>query len=379
MRAIFSTWRRLKTMHRRSVLSTFHFFCFTKINENMIQTTEQNWYLEKHRKMKPEGSQNGPKIAENWWGKYRKYWKLRPKHENWGCVFWMIFWHTATIQKILEKRPERRKSDRPGGMSKPLGRIIGGFWDGFGDGNKRPEHPRKKGGPARRPRWGGGSLRAFRRAGLRIQQTRIATDQQSNKPTNQQSNNPTQQSTNPPTHQPNNPTTQQPNNPTTQQPTDNQTTQQPNNPETKQPNNSRIQEPKNPTTQQPNKPTTQKTDSPPKNKNKKTTKMAPNRSQGDPKWSQNWPKMEPKSTKMRWNAQSSCQEGASSMMVTPLGWFLGPLGVPKIDQKSILGPKRGARKRFFIDFSREKRFSHFWAWFFHQYLMNIGEQLNAIF
>ena len=127
MRAIFSTWRRLKTMHRRSVLSTFHFFCFTKINENMIQKTEQNWYLKKHRKMKPEGSQNGSKIAENWWGKYIKYWKLRPKHENWGCVFWMIFWHTATIQKILEKRPERRKSDRPGGMSKPLGRIIGGF------------------------------------------------------------------------------------------------------------------------------------------------------------------------------------------------------------------------------------------------------------
>ena len=33
------------------------------------------------------------------------------------------------------------------------------------------------------------------------------------------------------------------------------------------------------------------------------------------------------------------------MMVTSLGGFLGPLGVPKIDQKSILGPKRGARKR----------------------------------
>ena len=62
-------------------------------------------------------------------------------------------------------------------------------------------------------RRGGGSLRAFRRAGLRIQQTRTATDQQSNKPTNQQSNNPTQQSTNPPTQQPTNPPTLQCSNP----------------------------------------------------------------------------------------------------------------------------------------------------------------------
>ena len=67
-------------------------------------------------------------------------------------------------QKYSKNGWEGEKSGRPGGMSKPLGRIIGGFWDGFGDGSKRTEHPRKKGGPARRPRWGGGSLRAFRRA-----------------------------------------------------------------------------------------------------------------------------------------------------------------------------------------------------------------------
>ena len=82
--------------------------------------------------------------------------------------------------------------------------------------------------------------------------------------------------------------------------------------------------------------------------------------------------MEPKLTKSgakiekraqngpKWLPDSS-QDQFGPMMVTSLGGFLGPLRVPKIDQKSILGPKRGARKRFFIAFSREQRFSHFWA------------------
>ena len=67
-------------------------------------------------------------------------------------------------QKYCKNGWEREKSGRPGGMSKPLGRIIGGFYNGFRDGNSRTECPRKKKHLARRPRWGGGSLRAFRRA-----------------------------------------------------------------------------------------------------------------------------------------------------------------------------------------------------------------------
>ena len=46
--------------------------------------------------------------------------------------------------------------------------------------------------------------------------------------------------------------------------------------------------------------------------------------------------------------------------------ILGPGRDPKIHQKSILGPKRAARKRFFIDFSRAHRFSNFQA----QFLVN---------
>ena len=67
------------------------------------------------------------------------------------------------------------------------------------------------------------------------------------------------------------------------------------------------------------------------------------------------------------------------MMLTSLGWFLGPLEVPKIDQKSILGPKRGARKRFFIDFSREQRFSYFWAWFVIDFWWFFDQKIDAFF
>ena len=43
------------------------------------------------------------------------------------------------------------------------------------------------------------------------------------------------------------------------------------------------------------------------------------------------------------------------------GRLWGPLRDPKVNQKSILGPKRDARKRFLIKISHEKRFRHFWA------------------
>ena len=103
-----------------------------------------------------------------------------------------------------------------------------------------------------------------------------------------------------------------------------------------------------------------------------------------------WPKMEPEFTKNGCNIEKnalnrpkwlpdSSQDHFGSMMSTSLGGFLGPLGVPKIDQKSILGPKRGARKRFFIDFSREQRLSHFWAWFFHRFLMIFWSKNRCIF
>ena len=44
------------------------------------------------------------------------------------------------------------------------------------------------------------------------------------------------------------------------------------------------------------------------------------------------------------------QEGVLSMSLAPFGGFLGPLGVPKIDQKSIIGLKWGPQGSLFIDF-----------------------------
>ena len=44
------------------------------------------------------------------------------------------------------------------------------------------------------------------------------------------------------------------------------------------------------------------------------------------------------------------QEGVVPMMVAPFGGFLGPLGVPKIDQKSIIGLKWRPQGSLFIDF-----------------------------
>ena len=44
--------------------------------------------------------------------------------------------------------------------------------------------------------------------------------------------------------------------------------------------------------------------------------------------------------------------------------FEVPAGTLKSSKNRSLAKKRGARKRYFIDFSREERFSHFWAQIF---------------
>ena len=87
-----------------------------------------------------------------------------------------------------------------------------------------------------------------------------------------------------------------------------------------------------------------------------------------------WPKMEPEFTKNggkieknalnrpKWLPDSS-QDHFGSMMVTSLGGFLGPLGVPKIDQKSTFWENGCSKERFFIDFCGKCRFSRFFGGF----------------
>ena len=61
-RAIFSTWRWPKSMHRRSVLSTFYFFHFFEICEKMTQKTKQNRWSKKTSKNRSQGV---PELTQN--------------------------------------------------------------------------------------------------------------------------------------------------------------------------------------------------------------------------------------------------------------------------------------------------------------------------
>ena len=101
-----------------------------------------------------------------------------------------------------------------------------------------------------------------------------------------------------------------------------------------------TQQPNNPATPQSNNPTTQQQNN--QNKNSKitqpTTKMVRKWSQGDPKWNQNWPKMEPTSRNMRWTTQSGYQMAPKTLL--PKGgrrfWAIfgfppEPKNPPKID------------------------------------------------
>ena len=76
--------------------------------------------------------------------------------------------------------------------------------------------------------------------------------------------------------------------------------------------------------------------------------------------------------------QARLKPHSSGSLVT-FWQFGGPLWDPKIDQKLILGPKKGARKRFFIDFSSDDRFSHFRAWIFINFGWKFDQKIDACF
>ena len=76
--------------------------------------------------------------------------------------------------------------------------------------------------------------------------------------------------------------------------------------------------------------------------------------------------------------QARLKPHSSGSLVT-FWQFWGPLWDPKIDQKLILGPKKGARKRFFIDFSSDDRFSHFRAWIFINFGWKFDQKIDACF
>ena len=95
--------------------------------------------------------------------------------------------------------------------------------------------------------------------------------------------------------------------------------------------------------------------------------MARKWSQGDPKWSQNWPKMEPKSRKMRWTAHSGYQMAPKTTfcrncrpLLPIFGSPLGPKNRPKMHVFWKIGARRRRFHRFFRDFCV---FTLFWLIF----------------
>ena len=67
------TCRTLKTMHKRGVSSTLHFFMFPNFMEKGSTKTAQNWYPKEHCKMRLRGSQHRFKIAQNYWKKVENH------------------------------------------------------------------------------------------------------------------------------------------------------------------------------------------------------------------------------------------------------------------------------------------------------------------
>ena len=65
------------------------------------------------------------------------------------------------------------------------------------------------------------------------------------------------------------------------------------------------------------------------------------------------------------------------MMVTSLGGFLGPLGVPQINQKSTFSENGWSKERLFIAFCCKCRFSRFFGGFLVDLPLKIDEKTDV--
>ena len=78
----------------------------------------------------------------------------------------------------------------------------------------------------------------------------------------------------------------------------------------------------------------------------------------------------------KWLPDSS-QDHFGPMMGTSLGGFLGPLGFPKIDDKSTFSVNGWSKERFFIDFCGKCRFSRFFGGFLVDLPLKIDENTDV--
>ena len=98
--AIFSTWRWPKSMHRRSVLSTFHFFHFLKIVKKDAKNRAKMVSPKNIEKWGP----GGPQMVPKWLRINRKNienLKNRPQNKFFGGS---IFWWFLGRQKNFSRR-----------------------------------------------------------------------------------------------------------------------------------------------------------------------------------------------------------------------------------------------------------------------------------
>ena len=83
LRAFFWTWRTPKTMHRRSVLSTFHFFSFSDNYWKITKKMKQNWY---RKETSTNEAQGVPKLTQNSSELFKMCWN----YQHWLQKIWNL-------------------------------------------------------------------------------------------------------------------------------------------------------------------------------------------------------------------------------------------------------------------------------------------------
>ena len=83
LRAFFWTWRTPKTMHWRSVLSTFHFFSFSDNYWKITKKMKQNWY---RKETSTNEAQGVPKLTQNSSELFKMCWN----YQHWLQKIWNL-------------------------------------------------------------------------------------------------------------------------------------------------------------------------------------------------------------------------------------------------------------------------------------------------
>ena len=104
LRVLFPNPRKPNSMHRRSVLSSFHFFNFFVFLAKNMKKTSKKGISQKNAKNETRRRPQTPKIQQKPTRKNQKSQKIAKKKAFWGVQFLTKFWHA-------KKREKRRKKN----------------------------------------------------------------------------------------------------------------------------------------------------------------------------------------------------------------------------------------------------------------------------